>query len=245
MFCLCVFDFFARKFISTYYWLMRYHIITIFPEIFDSFIDTSLLAKAREKQLIDFFFINPRDFCTDRQRQIDDQIYGGGAWLLMKAPPIIAAIQAVRTWLDDSARMGVVLPSPSSTYFDQELTHTLTDSYTDLVFVCGRYEWIDHRVELWCQQEFGQHFYKVSLGKFVTLGGEVPSMVMIEAISRLIPWVIKEQISRQDESYRPEQGGENIEYPQYTRPEEVEGMRVPDILLSGHHAQIAARRRQQ
>lgn len=224
---------------------MRYYIITLFPEIFNSFLDTSLLAKAREKKLIDFFFINPRDFCTDKQRQVDDQIYGGGAWLLMKAPPIIVAIQTVVAGLHASAQIAVVFPSPSSMYFDQELTHTLTDTYTDLIFLCGRYEWIDYRVELWCQEVFGQHFYKVSLGKFVTLGGEIPTMVMIEAISRLIPWVIKEQISRQDESYRPELGGENIEYPQYTRPEEVECMRVPEILLSGHHAHIAARRRQQ
>lgn len=223
---------------------MRYHIITIFPEIFESFVTTSLLAKAREKQLLEFFFINPRDFCEDKQRQVDDQIYGWWAGLLMKAPPIIAALQAIVSGLKKNAQVAFLFPSPSLTYFDQSIAHTLTDTYTDIVFLCGRYEGIDHRVELWCQQQFGQHFYKVSLGKFVTLGGEVPVMVMIEAISRLLPWVIKEESSRQDESYRPELGGENIEYPQYTRPEVVEGMGVPEVLLSGHHAQIDTWRRQ-
>ncbi len=223
---------------------MHFHIITIFPEIFDSFVTTSLLAKAHEKQLIDFLFINPRDFCTDKQRQVDDQIYGWWAGLLMKAPPIIAALQSIVSWLQEHMKLAVVFPSPSSVYFDQSVAHTLTDEYTDIVFVCGRYEGIDHRVELWCQQQFGQHFYKISLGKFVTLGGEIPAMLMIETISRLIPWVIKEEVRRQDESYRPELGGENIEYPQYTRPELVEGMPVPEVLLSGHHAQIDSWRRQ-
>jgi tRNA (guanine37-N1)-methyltransferase len=114
----------------------------------------------------------------------------------------------------------------------------LVDDYTDIILICGRYEGIDHRVELWCQQEFGNHFSKISLGQFVTLGGEIPTMTIIEATARLVPGVIKEELSRQEESYRPEQGGENIEYPQYTRPEEVEGLDVPDILLSGHHAEI-------
>ena len=221
---------------------MRYHIITIFPEIFDSFVATSLLAKAREKQLIDFSFITPRDFCTDKQRQVDDQIYGWGVWLLMKAPPIISAIQSVVASLWKDAKLAVIFPSPSLHYFDQWVAHTLTDTYTDIILLCGRYEWIDHRVELWCQKQFGQDFFKVSLGKFVTLWWEVPSMLIIETISRLIPGVIKEEESRQDESYRPDLGGENIEYPQYTRPEEVEWMSVPAVLLSGHHAEIAKRK---
>lgn len=223
---------------------MRYHIITIFPEIFDSFVSTSLLAKARDKGLIDFFFINPRDFCTDKQRQVDDQIYGWGAGLLMKAQPVIDAIQSVMHQVTPSS-CSLVLPEPSECCFEQSHAHIWTEKYTDIIFVCGRYEGIDHRVELWGKQVFWQDFYKLSLGKFVTLGGETPAMLMIEATARLLPWVINDECSRQDESYRPESGWTNIEYPQYTRPELVEGMSVPKVLLSGHHAEIQERRRQQ
>ena len=238
---------------------MHYHLITIFPEIFESFLATSLLAKAREKQLIDFSFTNPRDFCTDKQRQVDDQIYGGGAGLLMKAQPLIDAIREVESRIQNSEsrkidnkkkqeqtktrNIKILLLEPSLTVFDQQMAHTLTDEYTDLVLICGRYEGIDHRVELRCRQQFGDNFSTISLGQWVTLGGEAPAMCVIEATARLLDGVIKEPISRQDESYRPEDGGALIEYPQYTRPEEVEGMRVPDILLSGHHAQIEQRRR--
>lgn len=216
---------------------MRYHIISIFPEVFESFVTTSLLAKWREKGLIDFVFVNPRDFCQDRQRQVDDQIYGWGAGLLMKAQPIIDAIKSVMRTVDPVS-CAVIMPEPSEHVFCQQDAHEWTEKYTDIVFVCGRYEWIDHRVEMRCGQVFGQDFYKVSLGQFVTLGGEVPVMLMIETLSRLLPGVINDELSRKDESYRPEKWGKNIEYPHYTRPEEVEWMRVPEVLLSGHHKKI-------
>lgn len=223
---------------------MRYHIVTIFPEIFDSFISTSLLAKARENGLIDFLFVNPRDFSVDKQRQVDDQIYGWGAGLLMKAQPVIDALQSIMKQVAP-ASCACVLPSPSRQYFEQAHAHVWTEKYTDIIFVCGRYEGIDHRVELWSRQVFGQDFYRLSLGRFVTLGGEIPTMLMIEATARLLPWVINDATSRQDESYRPEQWWMNIEYPQYTRPEVVEWIRVPEVLLSGHHAEIQKRRMQQ
>jgi tRNA (guanine37-N1)-methyltransferase len=221
---------------------MRYHIITIFPELFETFLTTSLLAKAREKRLIDFVFINPRDFCTDKQRQVDDEIYWWWVGLLIKAQPVIDALKSVMHTLNPVS-YAVVMPAPSTDYFWQQNAHQWTEKYTDLIFVCGRYEWIDHRVDLWCKQTFWDNFYKVSLGQFVTLGGEVPSMMIIEATARLLPWVINDQLSRQDESYRPEKWGTNIEYPQYTRPEEVEWMRVPEVLLSGHHANIDKRKK--
>lgn len=220
---------------------MHYYIITIFPELFDSFLSTSLLAKAREKKLIDVTFVNPRDFTVDKQRQVDDQVYGGGVGLLMKAQPIIDAIKSVMTLVSPS-KTALILPEPSEHIFNQSDAHTWTNVYTDVILVCGRYEGIDHRVELWWKQVFGQDFYKVSLGQFVTLGGEVPSMMIIEATARLLPGVINDALSWQDESYRPEQNSANIEYPQYTRPEEVEWMRVPEVLLSGHHAKIAERK---
>jgi tRNA (guanine37-N1)-methyltransferase len=221
---------------------MRYHIITLFPEIFASFVTTSLLAKACEKGFIEFIFINPRDFCTDKQRQVDDEIYWWWAGLLIKAQPVIDALKSVVNRID-RARCAVVMPAPSTDYFWQQDAHSWTEKYTDLIFVCGRYEWIDHRVDLWCEKTFGKDFYKVSLGQFVTLGGEVPSMMMIEATARLLPWVINDAISRQEESYRPEKWWTNVEYPQYTRPEILEWMRVPEVLLSWHHANIDKRKK--
>lgn len=220
---------------------MRYHIISIFPELFNSFLETSLLAKAQEKWIIDFHLVNPRDFCTDKHKQIDDEPYGGGAGMLMKAQPIIDAIKSLQL---QAAGAKLLLLAPSRLEFTQQLAHEYCE-VQDIVLICGRYEGIDHRVELRCQQEFGDSFSKISLGKFVTLGGEVPAMTIIEATARLIPGVIKEELSRQDESYRPEHWWENIEYPQYTRPESVEWFSVPEVLLSWHHAEIATWRRVQ
>lgn len=216
---------------------MRYHIITLFPELFESFLTTSLLAKAREKGLIEFIFVNPRDFCIDKQRQVDDEIYGWWAGLLIKAQPVIDALKQVMQVVDP-AHCAVIMPEPSEHLFCQRDAHEWTKKYTDIVFICWRYEGIDHRVEMRCWQVFWEDFYKVSLGQFVTLGGEVPSMMIIEATARLLPWVINDAVSRQDESYRPELWWTNIEYPQYTRPEVVEWMRVPEVLLSGHHKKI-------
>lgn len=133
---------------------MRYHIITIFPELFDSFLSASLLAKGREKGLIDFFLCNPRSFCLDKHRQVDDQIYGGGVGLLLKAEPILAALEAVVSSLDQTARVAVVFPSPSTVYFDQKTAHNFVDTYSDIILLCGRYEGIDYRVVSWCQQRF-------------------------------------------------------------------------------------------
>lgn len=130
------------------------------------------------------------------------------------------------------------MPRPSKTIFTQAVAHTLAEEATDIILICGRYEGIDHRVDLRCKQLFGDDFLPVSLGQYVTMGGEVPSMLIVEAVSRLLPGVIKEEDSRKCESYRPEQGGENIECPQYTRPEVVESMTVPDVLLGGNHALI-------
>lgn len=234
---------------------MHYHLITIFPEIFTSFLSTSLLAKAQEKDILKFSVVNPRDFCKDKQKQVDDEIYGGGAGMLMKAQPVIDAIKDIlkgiwvtstdhgRSLRDAMSNFKIIFLSPSKIFFDQTMAHQLAEEVEHIILICWRYEGIDHRVEEWCDREFGNKFEKVSLGRYVTLGWELPAMCIIEATARLIPWVIKEQASRQDESYRPQQEMKNVEYPQYTRPEEVEGIPVPDVLVSWNHAQIEARRR--
>lgn len=240
---------------------MKITCISIFPELFQTFITSSLIGKSVEKWILTFDLVNPRDFCLDKQKKVDDEIYGGGVGLLMKAEPVIKAIQNSKFKIQNDnitcrenglpfPKTKIILVWPSPTTFNQQIAHDLSD-YDHLIFLCGRYEGIDHRVKLWCQNEFGEDFWfsqnqksgettfcEISLGQFVTLWGELPAMTMIEAITRLIPWVIKEEQSRQEESYRPEQNMQNIEYPQYTRPEVVEGMIVPEVLLSGHHKKI-------
>ena len=237
---------------------MHIHIVSIFPDIFKSFIETSLIKKAQEKKILKFSFVNPRTFCPGKHQQVDDTIYGWGAWLLMKAKPAIDAVESIiktkklMTSLikeevsadadggfrkTKKPRFTIILPSPAKDIFTQKTAHTLSDTQ-HLIFVCTRYEGIDYRFEQYMKKKYGKQFQKISLWQFITLGGEVPAMIMIEAITRLIPWVIKEESSRQDESYNVQQNMNNLEYPQYTHPDEVLGMKVPKILLSGHHANI-------
>ncbi len=181
--------------------LMQYHILTIFPEIFSSFLSTSLLAKAEDAGHIAVSLLNPRDYCTDPHRQIDDMPYGGGAGMLLKAEPVIAALRSIQR---TGEKRKIVFLRPSQQQFVQQTAHDRA-ACDDLVLICGRYEGIDHRVHLRCEKTYGEQYTTCSLGQYVTLGGEVPAMTIIEATARLLPGVIKETASRQDESYRPEQ----------------------------------------
>lgn len=218
---------------------MHIHIISIFPEIFDNFINTSLIKKAKEKKILTFDFINPRTFCPGKHQQVDDTIYGGGAGLLMKAQPAIEAVESIIKKIKTKAKKNfdVILLSPSKDFFTQKQAHTLSNS-DHVIFVCTRYEGIDYRFEQYMKKKYGKQFHKISIGQYITLWGEIPAMVMIEAITRLIPGVIKEEASRQEESYSVKDDMKNLEYPQYTHPDEVMGMKVPKVLLSWHHANI-------
>jgi len=207
--------------------------VSIFPDVFNSFVETSLIKKAQNKKILDFEFCNPRDFCEDKYKQVDDEIYGGGVGMLIKAEPVIKAINSIKKWNS----WKVIYLAPSKKVFNQEIAHQY--SYVDLlIFVCGRYEGIDHRFVEYMQREYSDNFSIVSVGKFVTLGWEVPAMLLTEAIVRLVPGVIKEPDSRGFESYSPDKKMNNLEYPQYTRPDNVRGIKVPDVLLSGHHKNI-------
>lgn len=234
---------------------MHITFISIFPEVYTSFLETSLIKKSQEKNILQFDFVNPRDFCEDKHQQVDDEIYGGGAWMLLKAKPVIDAIQSVvakhhlvslsnDTW---TPTWKIFFLSPSPTVFNQQLAYQYA-KLDHIIFVSGRYEGIDHRFEQYMQKKYAHNFSKISLGQFVTLGWELPSMVMTESIVRLIPWVIKEESSHLLESYDPNQQMQNIEYPQYTRPEQLsfdEGTyAVPEVLLSGNHAEIAKWRKE-
>lgn len=233
---------------------MQIHIVSIFPDIFKSFTETSLIKKAQEKKILSFTFTNPRIFCPGRHQQVDDTIYGWGAGLLMKAQPAIEAVESIMKSLKIlnskwkisklnllNSKFKIILLSPSKEVFTQKLAHTLSEE-KNLIFVCTRYEGIDYRFEQYMKKKYPKQFQKISIGQYITLGGEIPAMVMIEAISRLIPGVIKEEASRQEESYSVKQEMNNLEYPQYTKPEVVLGMKIPKILISGHHANIKARR---
>ncbi len=223
---------------------MHIHIVSIFPDIFKSFIETSLIKKAQEKKILKFTFTNPRIFCPDRHQTVDDSIYWWGAGLLMKAQPAIDAVESIIKKLKiKNWKLKIILPSPTKEIFTQKVAHTLSES-EHIIFVCTRYEGIDYRFERYMKKKYKQQFQKISLWQFITLGGETPAMTMIEAITRLIPWVIKEEASRQDESYNIKKDMNNIEYPQYTKPEVVLWMKVPKILLSGHHKNINERREQ-
>ena len=222
--------------------LMKIFLVSIFPEIFESFLQTSLIAKAQEKGILEFEIINPRNFCTDKHQQIDDEIYGGGKWMLLKAQPLIDTINHIveQNQLQKSD-FSILFPSPSQQVFNQKIAYGQSKKDA-LIFVCGRYEGIDARFEKYCMEHYPDQFKKLSLGQFILLGGELPSCVMIEAITRLIPWVIKEKQSRIDESYAIKDGMATLEAPNYTRPEEVYGMKVPEVLLTWDLEAIAQRK---
>ncbi len=164
---------------------MHIHIVSIFPDIFKSFMETSLIKKAQEKKILSFSFTNPRTFCPDRHQTVDDSIYGGGAGLLMKALPAIQAVESIIKKLKKE-NFKIILPSPSKETFTQKTAHALSDT-KHLIFVCTRYEGIDYRFEQYMKKKYPKQFQKISIGQYITLGGEIPAMVMIEAISRLIP----------------------------------------------------------
>jgi tRNA (guanine37-N1)-methyltransferase len=200
---------------------MRIDVITLFPEMFEGPLRESILGRARDRGLLQLALHDLRDYATDRHRVVDDAPYGGGAGMVLKPEPIAAAVTDLRG--DDGH---VVLLTPQGQVFDQSLAGQLA-ALTHLVLVCGRYEGVDERVRKFVDRE-------LSIGDYVLTGGELAAMVVIDAVARLIPGVI-EAASLERESHT----AGLLEYPQYTRPAEFAGMRVPDVLLSGDHAAIA------
>ena len=219
--------------------MMHIHIVSLFPELFDSFFSTSLLKRAQEKSILKIDFCNPRQFCTDKHQQIDDEIYWWWAGMLIKAEPIIDAVESIinKNNLKDSD-FKIIFPSPAKEIFTQKNAYTFSKQ-EHLIFVCWRYEWIDYRRELYMKQKYPNQFEKISLWQFILLWGEVATMTMIESITRLIPWVIKESESWQNESYSLKENMQNLEEPNYTRPEIVKWFEVPDVLLNGNSEEIA------
>ena len=221
---------------------MEIHIISLFPEIFESFFSTSLLKKAQEKWILKVDFCNPRQFCKDKHQQIDDEIYWWWAWMLIKAEPIIDAVEfVIKSNKLNGSDFKIIFPSPAKEVFTQKNAYTFSKQ-EHLIFVCWRYEWIDYRRELYMQKHYPEQFEKLSLWQFILLGWEIASMTMIESITRLIPWVIKESESRKNESYSLKENMQNLEEPNYTRPEVIKWFKVPSTLLTGNSDEIKKRK---
>ncbi len=206
------------------------NLLTIFPEIFESFLKTSLVGKAIARGLCNATITNIRDFSLPPHNKVDDTPYGGGAGMVMLPEPLVSSIESVK---ERDRHTWVVLLSPSGARFDQHKAQELANR-PSVTFVCGRYEGIDQRViDLAIDEE-------ISVGDFVVMGGEVPAMLIIEASLRLRPGVLHNAESVSHESFSPDLAdGSLVEAPQFTRPENFRGLKVPEILLSGNHKAIA------
>lgn len=200
---------------------MRFDIITIFPEFIDSIKSHSIIKRAIEKNIIEINSIDFRDYALDKHKHVDDYAYGGGAGMLISVQPVHQAMQQVPN-LDSAYKL---ITSPSGTTFNQKVAERLS-KLDHIVIVCGHYEGIDSRINDYIDEE-------ISLGDYILTGGELAALTVIDSVSRLIPGVITED-SIKDESFTTGL----LEYPQYTRPYEYDGKKVPDVLVSGHHANI-------
>lgn len=211
---------------------MNYYIMTLFPDMVMNGLNTSIIGKAMEKELLSIKAVDIRDYTTDKHRHVDDYPYGGGAGMVMQAQPVYDCYKDIEKNLEKKPR--VIFMTPTGKTFNQDMAKELANE-ENLIFLCGHYEGIDKRVLDKIVTD------EVSIGDFVLTGGELPAMVMIDAISRLIPGVLNNDISAETESFTDNL----LEYPQYTRPEVWEGESVPSVLLSGHHANIEKWRREQ
>lgn len=211
---------------------MKIQIITLFPEMFEGVLNSSMLWKAQKNDLVEFSLVNLRDFGLGPRRQVDDIPYGGGDGMVLKPEPLFAAIEKAK---EDDPDAQVLLMTPRGESFTQELAREFAATEAGLIIVCGRYEGYDERVTTIVDKQ-------ISVGNFVLTGGELPAMVITDAVTRLIPGVLGGETSAELESFS--RAGVR-EHPHYTRPEEFRGLKVPDVLLSGNHAEIERWRKSQ
>jgi len=211
---------------------MRIDILTLFPEMFESPLNYSILKRAQEQGIVAVAVTNIRDFATDKYRKVDDKPYGGGPGMVMMPGPLFACFEHVETLAPHRGR--VILLTPQGKRFDQAKARQLA-AEDRLILIAGRYEGFDERIRV------GLNAEQISIGDYVLNGGELAAMVIVDAVVRLLPGALGDEDSAKDDSF----SSGLLEYPQYTRPEDFRGMKVPEILLSGDHAKIAQWRRQQ
>jgi len=201
--------------------------------MFDGILNNSMLWKAQNRSIVSYSFINLREYGLGPRRQVDDTPYGGGDGMLLRIEPLAAAIEEAKK---NDPEAVVILPTPRGRAYKQSDAKRLAANEKGLVLVCPRYEGYDERVTNWVDEQY-------CIGNYVLTGGELPAMVIIDSVVRLLPGVLGGETSAEIESFQ--QDDQNIEFPQYTRPEEFQGLKVPEVLLSGHHAEIAKWRLEQ
>lgn len=217
---------------------MKFDILTIFPQSLDSYFNSSILDKAQQKKVISINTHDIREQSTDKHHKVDDTPYGGGPGMVIQIEPVYKTLKKIYKRKNKSTR--VILMSPQGKSLDQNEVKRLS-KYKRLILIAGHYEAIDARIDNFIDE-------KISLGNFVLTGGELAAACIVDAVSRLVPGVVGREESVRDESfsnYNEKTTEFNIEYPQYTRPEDFKGYKVPDVLLSGHHAKIAKWRQEQ
>lgn len=208
---------------------MRIDILTLFPEMFRATLGESIIGRAREKGILDIHLVNIRDYAENKHKQVDDYPYGGGAGMVMQPQPIFSALEAM-----EAQGCKIIYMSPKGKTFHQGMAVELAKEER-LIFLCGHYEGVDQRViDYWVTDE-------ISIGDYVLTGGELPAMVVIDAVARMLPGVLGQAESFIDESFY----SGLLEYPQYTRPSEFRGLKVPDVLLSGNHKLIEQWRKEE
>jgi tRNA (guanine37-N1)-methyltransferase len=215
---------------------MEFDVFTLLPEVFPSYLESSILQRARKRGLIDVRVHNIRDWATDRHHVTDDEPYGGGGGMVMKVEPVFAAVESVLGPMagQDGSDCPIILLTPQGRVFNQAVAMELVQ-HPRLALICGRYEGVDERIR--------EHLVtdQISIGDYVLTGGELPALILIDALSRLIPGVLGDPNGPFDDSH----ASGLLEYPHYTRPPEFRGWAVPDVLVSGNHARIARWRREQ
>ena len=212
--------------------MRKFQVITLFPEMMTGVFNNSMMWKAQKDGIVELTTVNLREFGLGPRRQVDDTPYGGGDGMLLMIEPLWKAVEFAKSQ-DETAK--VVLMSPRGQRWKQAKAQKEADDYRGVIFICGRYEGVDERILELVDEQW-------SIGDFVLTGGELAAMMMIDSIVRLIPGVLGGEKSAEIESFSD---GETLEFPQYTRPEEFKGLRVPDVLLSGHHGKIAEWRAEQ
>ncbi len=205
---------------------MKIQVITLFPEMFEGVLGSSMLWKASDRGIVEYSFINLRDFGLGPRKQVDDTPYGGGDGMLLKPEPLVAAIELAKQ-NDPTAK--VYLPTPRGKVYKQSDAKRIAAAGHGLIIICPRYEGYDERITKWVDEQF-------CIGTYVLTGGELPAMILIDSVVRLLPGVLGGETSTEIESFQDDD--QTVEFPQYTRPEDFRSAKVPEVLLNGHHAEI-------